>query len=150
MEALRREPLELLRFIVRNDRPFTEILTADYTMVSPYTARGYGVFETLVDEFDDPDAPFEYIPTKIPALTSRNGNVQPSEDGLYPHSGLLTMFQYLRRYPTTETNRNRLRARMYYQHFLGVDIMKLAPRVGDAAAVEAAWKNPTMQAPECV
>ncbi|MDP1562221.1 MAG: DUF1592 domain-containing protein [Pirellulaceae bacterium] len=149
-EALRREPLELLRFIVRNDRPFTEILTADYTMVSPYTARGYGVFETLADEFDDPDDPFEYIQTKIPALTSRNGRVQPSEDGLYPHSGLLTMFQYLRRYPTTETNRNRLRARMYYQHFLGVDIMKLAPRVGDAAAVEAAWKNPTMQAPECV
>lgn len=149
-EALRREPLELLRFIVRNDRPFTEILTADYTMVSPYTARGYGIFETLVDEFDDPDAPFEYIPTRIPALTSRNGRVQPSEDGLYPHSGLLTMFQYLRRYPTTETNRNRLRARMYYQHFLGVDIMKMAPRVSDAAAIEAAWENPTMQAPACV
>ena len=60
------------------------------------------------------------------------------------------MFQYLRRYPTTETNRNRLRARMYYQHFLGVDIMNLAPRVSDAAAIDAKYEIPTMQAAECV
>jgi hypothetical protein len=149
-ESLRREPLELLRYIVKNDRPFTEIVTADYTTVSPYSARGYGVFETIRDQFEDPDAPFEYIPTRIPALTARSGKVQPTEDGFYPHSGLLTMFQYLRRYPTTETNRNRLRARMYYQHFLGVDIMNLAPRVSDAAAVEAQYEIPTMQAASCV
>jgi hypothetical protein len=60
------------------------------------------------------------------------------------------MFQYLRRYPTTETNRNRLRARMYYDHFLGVDIMNLAPRVSDAAAIDAKYEIPTMQAAECV
>jgi len=60
------------------------------------------------------------------------------------------MFQYLRRYPTTETNRNRLRAGMYYQHFLGVDIMNLAPRVSDAAAIDAKYEIPTMQAAECV
>lgn len=149
-ESLRREPLELLRYIVREDRPFTEILTADYTMVSPYSARGYGVFESLRDQFLDPDDPFEYIPTRIPALTARDGKVQPTEDGWYPHSGLLTMFQYLRRYPTTETNRNRLRARMYYQHFLGVDVMSVAPRVSDAAAIEAQYQIPTMEAAACV
>jgi len=27
-------------YIVRHDRPFTEIITADYIMVSPHTARG--------------------------------------------------------------------------------------------------------------
>ncbi len=149
-ESLRREPLELLRYIVREDRPFTEILTADYTLLSPYTARGYGVFEELRDQFQDPENPFEYIPARIPALKARNGQVQPSNDGLYPHSGLLTMFQYLRRYPTTETNRNRLRARMYFQHFLGVDVMKLAPQVSDAAAIEAEYEIPTMQASACV
>lgn len=149
-ESLRREPLELLRYIVSEDRPFTELVTADYTMVSPYSARGYGVFEELKDQFTDPDDPFEYIPTRIPALTARNGNVQPTEEGFYPHSGILTMFQYLRRYPTTETNRNRLRARMYYQHFLGVDVMAMAPRVSDAAAVEAQYEIPTMQASSCV
>jgi len=149
-EALRREPLELLRYIVSNDRPFTEILTADYTMVSPYTARGYGVYDELEDRFQNPDDPFEFIPTKLPALKHRDGKVQPTADGLYPHAGLLSMFQYLRRYPTTETNRNRLRARMYYLHFLGVDIMNLAPRVSDAAAIDAKYAIPTMQAAECV
>lgn len=149
-EALRREPLELLRYIVQNNRPFTEIVTADYTMMSPYTARGYGQFEELKDQFQNPDDPFEYIPAKVKALKARSGKVQPTEAGLYPHAGLLTMFQYLRRYPTTETNRNRLRARMYYQHFLGVDIMNLAPRVSDAAAIDAKYETPTMQAAECV
>jgi hypothetical protein len=149
-DAIRREPLELLRYIVEQDRPFTEILTADYTMVSPYSARGYGVYEELKDKFEDPDDPFEFIPTKIKALKNRAGKVQPSNDGNYPHAGLLSMFQYLRRYPTTETNRNRLRARMYYDHFLAVDIMSLAPRVGDAAAIDAQYEIPTMQAAECV
>ena len=54
---------------------------------------------------------------------------QESATGFYPHAGLLSTFQYLRRYPTTETNRNRLRARMYYLHFLGVDVLELAARV---------------------
>ena len=34
--------MRLIEYIVRNNRPFTEVATADYTMVSPYTARGYG------------------------------------------------------------------------------------------------------------
>ena len=54
------------------------------------------------------------------------------------------------RYPTTETNRNRLRARMYYQHFLGIDVMELAPRVSDAAAITEKYNVPTMEASECV
>jgi hypothetical protein len=149
-EALLREPLELITHLVRNDLPFTQIVTADYQMVSPYTARGYGIFEAVKDRFKNPDDPFEYVPAKLPALKGRNGKVQPSADGGYPHAGLLTMFQYLRRYPTTVTNRNRLRARMYYQHFLGIDVMALAPRVTDAAAVGAKFSNPTMQAPDCV
>ena len=149
-EALRGEPMDLLCYIVRNERPFCEILTADYTMVSPYTARGYGIFEDLKDQFKNPDDPFEFIPAKLKALKHRDGQLQPTSNGVYPHAGLLSMFQYLRRYPTTETNRNRLRARMYYQHFLGIDIMSVAPRVGDAAAIDAKYSIPTMQAAECV
>ncbi len=150
-EAMLREPLELIRHIVKEDHPFTEILTANYTMVSPYSARGYGVFEEIKGQFKNPDDPFEFIPTRIKALKGRDGKVQPTGDGLYTHSGLLTMFQYLKAAtPTTETNRNRLRARMYYQQFLGVDIMNLAPRVSDAAAIGAKYKVPTMEAAECV
>jgi hypothetical protein len=149
-KALLREPLELIAFIVRNDRPFTEIVTADYFMASPYTARGYGIFDALREKFKSPDDPFEYIQARLPALKGRNGKVQETGAGLYPHAGLLGMFQYLRRYPTTVTNRNRLRARMYYRHFLGIDVMALAPRVTDAAAIGAKYKNPTMEAPDCV
>ncbi len=149
-DALLQEPLRMIEYIVRNDRPFTEILTADYIMVSPYSARGYGIFESIKDQFRNPEDPFEYIPAKLPALTGRDGKTQESATGLYPHAGFLSMFHYLRRYPSTETNRNRLRARMFYQHFLGVDIMQLAPRSTDASAVAAKYEIPTMQAPDCV
>lgn len=149
--ALLGEPMKLIEHIVRNDRTFTEIVTADYIMVSPYSARGYGVFDELKDRFSNPDDPFEYIPVKLKALTGRSRREdQESETGFYPHSGLLSTFQYLSRYPTTETNRNRLRARMYYQHFLGVDVLELAARVSDAAAVSEKFEIPTMQASECV
>ncbi len=151
-EALRREPVELVAYIVRNDRPFTEIVTADYIMVSPYSSRGYGVYEELREKFKDPDDPFEFVPAKLKALTDdrRGKTVQESATGFYPHAGLLSTFQYLKRYPTTETNRNRLRVRMYFEHFLGVDILQLAPRVNDAAAITAKYEIPTMQAADCV
>src|SRR5439155_24883790 len=133
--------------IVRNDEPFTGIVTADYIMVSPYSARGYGVFDELKAKFKNPDDPFEYIPVKLKALVGRSKDSnQDSATGFYPHAGLLSTFQYLTRYPTTETNRNRLRARMYYQHFLGVDVLELAARVSAAAAVTANYKVPPMQA----
>ncbi|HEV7282949.1 MAG TPA: DUF1592 domain-containing protein [Pirellulaceae bacterium] len=150
-EALFQEPLKLVEHIVRNDRPFTEIVTADYIMVTPYTARGYGIYDELRTTFKNPDDPFEYVPVKLKALVGRDKrDDQESATGFYPHAGIMSTFQYLRRYPTTETNRNRLRARMFYQHFLGVDALELAARVSDAAAVTAKYEIPTMQASECV
>jgi hypothetical protein len=150
-KALLGEPMKLVEHIVRNDRPFTEIVTADSIMVSPYTARGYGIFDEVKARFNNPDDPFEYVPVKLKALKGRSrATDQESATGSYPHAGLLSTFQYLRRYPTTETNRNRLRARMFYLHFLGVDALELAARVSDAAAVTARYPVPTMQASECV
>lgn len=150
-QAIQGEPMKLIEHIVRNDHPFTEIVTADYIMVTPYSARGYGIFEEVKLLFDNPEDPFEYIPVKLKALVGRNkADNQESATGFYPHAGMLGMFQYLRRYPTTETNRNRLRARMYFQHFLGIDALELAARVSDAAAVTAKYEVPTMQAAECV
>ena len=149
--SILREPLELIEYIVRQDRPFTEIVTADYIMVSPYTARGYGIYDQLKQQFKNAEDPTEFIPTKLEALTFRTGKPdQKSPTGFYGHAGMLSTFHWLKRYPTTETNRNRLRSRMYYQHFLGVDVMALAPRVTDAAAVDAEYEIPTMQAADCV
>src|SRR4029077_14384227 len=150
-KALLGESMKLIEHIVRNDKPFTEIVTADYIMVTPYTARGYGIFDEVKSKFKNPDDPFESIPVKLKALKGRSkATDQESATGDYPHAGILSTFQYLRRYPTTETNRNRLRARMYYSHFLGVDALELAARVADAAAVTAKYPVPTMQASECV
>lgn len=150
-EAILGEPMRLIEYIVRHDHPFTEIITADYIMVTPYSARGYGIFNELKPEFKNPDDPFEYIPVKLKALKSGNkDDIQDSPTGFYPHAGVISTFQYLRRYPTTETNRNRQRARVYFLHFLGVDILDLAARVSDAAAVTAKYEIPTMQASECV
>jgi len=145
------EPMKLIEHIVRNDRPFTELVTADYIMLAPYAARGYGVWDEVKDRYKNPNDTDEYIPVRLKALVGRNKSEnQDSETGFYPHAGMLSTFQYLTRYPTTETNRNRLRARMYYQHFLGVDVLELAARVSDAAAVTAKYEIPTMQASECV
>ena len=150
-KALLEEPMRLVDHIVRTNKPFTEIVTADYIMVSPYGARGYGNFDDLKPKFKNIDDPFEFVPVRLKALTGRSkDHNQDSATGFYPHAGLLSTFQYLTRYPTTETNRNRLRARMYYQHFLGVDVLELAARVSDAAAATAKYKVPTMQAAECV
>lgn len=149
-EALRREPVELIAHLVRNDLPFTEALTADYMMISPYTARGYGVFEDIQDQFTDSEDPFEFIPTRLPPRVHRNGQMQVTSDGHYPHAGLLTTPQFLHRYPSTDTNRNRARARHVYKLFLGFDILASAPAVSDSAAVTAQFDNPTLEAPECV
>ena len=90
------------------------------------------------------------MPAKLPALKNKRGKAQESKTGFYPHAGLFSMFHYLRRYPTTETNRNRLRARMYYQHFLGINIMELADQVADAAAIAVKYATPWMEAADCV
>lgn len=150
-KALLDEPMRLVEHIVCNNRPFTEIVTGDFIMVSPYGARGYGVYDELKPKFKNPEDPFEFVPVRLKALVGRSAaQNQDSATGFYPHAGVLSTFQYLTRYPTTETNRNRLRARMYYQHFLGVDVLELAARVSDAAAATAKYKVPTMEAPECV
>jgi hypothetical protein len=149
--ALLGEPMKLVEHVVREGHPFTEIVTADYVMVTPYTARGYGIYDELKPRFKNPDDPFEYIPVKLNALVARTrDDDEDSASGFYAHAGLLTTFQYLRRYPTTETNRNRQRARVFYLQFLGVDVLELADRVQDAAAVTAKFKVPTMEAAECV
>ena len=41
-------------------------------MVTPYTARGYGIFDEVKGKFKNPDDPFEYIPVKLKALTGRS------------------------------------------------------------------------------
>lgn len=127
-EAVAREALELIAHVVRNDRPFTEILTADYTMVNPYSAKVYGINAN----FNDQNDPTEWVEAKLSGI---------------PHSGLLTSHIWLNRFPTTATNRNRHRSRMVYKLFLATDVLKLAERPIDPLAIDDF--NPTRESDAC-
>lgn len=152
-----RAPLELIAYVVENDLPYTEILTADYTMVNWYSAQ---VFRS------DVEVGFEGNPKSF-APGRNNGQVVKDESYdsefiqdsgtrvlshsgfiAYPHAGLLNDMTWLNRYPTTETNRNRARARWTFYHFLGIDIETSAPRTTDPEAL-ADTNNPTLNNPAC-
>ena len=121
------EPLELVAHIVRNNKPFTEILTADYVVVNPYSARVYGVDPGGLG-FKDTYAPYEFREAQV--------SVQRKEGALpQPHAGVLTTTTWLHRYPTTPTNLNRARARMTYKQFLATDLLRVAERPIDPTSV---------------
>ncbi len=151
-----RAPLELIAYVVENDRPYTEILTADYTMVNPYTnimyQSGLSFSTESVNEFKvgenngqillDEDFEGEFVDNVGTQIFSMGSPIE------YPHAGLLNEPVFLNRYPTTDTNRNRARARWTYYHFLDVDIEKSAARTTDPDAL-ADTDNPTLNNPNC-
>ena len=156
----RRAPLELIAHVVENDRPYTEILTADYVMANPWAAKAYGA---PTHHFDDPEDIHEFKPSRFvsyyrhgpgfeieydPAVDTNHVLNPGSLITDYPHAGILNTKVFLQRYPTTATNRNRARSRWTYYHFLGLDIEKSAPRTTDPVAL-ADTHNPTLRNPAC-
>lgn len=157
-EATRRASGELVAYVIEQEKPYSEILTADYMMMNPF------VNEWLegTAEFSSTDGSDVYKPSRIKGYyyytefrktvdrVNSNSSYEligsPVES--YPHSGLLTDFGFLSRYPTTATNRNRARARWAFYHFLGIDIEKSSQRPTDEAAL-ADRNNPTMNNPNC-
>lgn len=129
-DGVAREPLALINHVVRNDLPFTEILTADYMMVNPYSARTYGI-EGL--PFSDSTDVNEFLPARLAGV---------------PHSGVLTSPMFLNRYPTTSTNRNRGRARVVFDLFLDTDVLAIEG-VRPGNAVDITTPVPTLNNPEC-
>ena len=155
--GIARAPLELIAHVVETDLPYSEILTAEYTMVNWFTEQ---VFRSDVDvgSFEDPRsfAPGknrgsvlrddEYVAEQAPGFGTRVLEHSGYVD--YPHAGVLNDLTWLHRYPTTETNRNRARARWTFYHFLGIDIETSAPRTTDPVAL-ADTNNPTLNNPAC-
>jgi len=135
--SLDREPLELLAYIVKNGKPFTELLTANYTVVNPYTAQLYDLDVAFDDETDET----EWKEAKVRIL----------HDGsryTLPHAGILTNPIWLNRFPTSETNRNRHRARKVMSQFLATDILRAAERPIDPLTATK-YNNPTRDDPSC-
>ena len=159
MYGLRRAPLELIAHVVMNDRPYTDILAADYVMANPWAAKAYGANTRFSDSGDV----HEFKPSKIAEYYRRDEGLKAEHDPhlmatrildpgslrtVYPHAGILNTKVFLQRYPTTATNRNRARSRWTYYHFLGLDIEKSASRTTDPVAL-ADTNNPTMHNPAC-
>ncbi len=144
--ALANEPLELVRYIVRNNRPLTEVVTADYTVANPYLAQVYGLDTSgFVDMEDQSDWQPFVIGAPVEGEEPPEG--EEVEDTSYPHAGVLTTPAYLGRYPNTDTNRNRQRAEKTLTFFLATDVMTLGARPVSTDAV--AEHNPTMNNPQC-
>ena len=127
--AIAREGIELVIHVVRNNLPYTEILTANYTMANWYSAQSFGVAPPPEAVEGDP---YAFGPVQIPG---------------WPHAGVLTTTTWLFRFPTTETNRNRHRSRMAHEFFLATDVQALGSRPIDATKILG--HNPTMNDPEC-
>ena len=130
-DAIAREPIMLMMHIIKNNRPWTEILEADYTVVNPFSARVYGIDAEVT--FNDPNDPNEWVEARIPGQ---------------PHAGVLTTPTYLNRYPTTDTNRNRHRSAIFYKYFLATDVLKLAERPIDPTQSDLS-QNPTLFDADC-
>ena len=125
-QALAEEPLRLIHHVVSNDRPYSEILTADYVMMNPYSHSSLNGITGKGINFDDDTDVDEW----------REANIEeylylPEGQTHLPAAGILTSPVFLARYPSTDTNRNRARARWAYYFFLGLDIEGLAVRAMD-------------------
>ena len=161
--AITREPLELIAHVIMNDRPYQEVLTADHTMVNAFSDLAYRSDTGFSHEFADEKGFYnrsefnEFAPGyndgHIPHDSEYEFREETGVTGFshyqeWPHSGVLSTQAWLARYPSTDTNRNRARARWTYFHFLGVDIEKSAPRTMDPDALTDT-NNPTMNNSAC-
>ncbi len=133
--GLAKAPLKLVSSVVAAERSYSEILTANYVMVNPYTNDVYQTGLSFADN-NDKDS-------------WQQGRITDGYlNGDIPHAGILTDIMWLARYPSTDTNRNRARARWAYYFFLGVDIEGTATRPTDAASLMDT-NNPTLNNPAC-
>lgn len=142
--AVAREPLALIEHVLREGRPFSEILTADYTMVTPLSAKSFGVEA----KFKNPYDPLEWAEAKLPPVAPMDKDGKATGKPVaYPHAGVLSSPVLLVRHPSTATNRNRARSRKAYLWFLGTNILLTAQQPIDQTKVDS--NNPTRETDTC-
>ena len=93
----------MLQYLVANDKPWTEVLTADYTVTNPQLAKALGA-KPVSGSFTNAADAKELRPVRIPQVSAR----YPGK--AFAHAGVLSTNAWLSRFPTTDTNRNRHRA----------------------------------------
>lgn len=101
-KASSNEPLELIAHVVMNDRPFTEVVTAEYTVAN-------GVLATYYDITRENAAGHRWIESHY-------------TDGR-PEAGVLSSTAFHTRWTTTDSNANRGRANAWTRSVLCYDFM---------------------------
>ncbi len=121
------QPLKLIEHVVREDRPFTEILTAQYTFVNPSLGDILGIGGLQTVSYANKD-----VWTRVDHVYSKPGTAAQVE---VPLAGVLTSPGFLGRFVTTATNRSRARSRAVYRIFLGTDLFTLSQRGVDTSSL---------------
>ena len=134
--SARREPAELMKFIVRSDKPYTDMVVGNYTVVNGILAKYLGA--TVQGAFTNVDDDTEWRLATLPS--QRLG-------GTREHAGVLSTHPWLQRFPTTATNRNRHRVNVMFKQFLATDVSALAVRPLDDGT--NTFKIPTVENPKC-
>lgn len=155
--AIRNAGLALVKYVAKNDKPISEILTADYLMVNPFSARTFDVYDQL--GFTAADDANQWKPVKLVKrlVGSRYDNnvytpgtwqnFTDGTDGSFGHSGLLTDIYWLENYPFTNTNLNRERANKVFKQFLDFDVLSIS--AGTRIISSEDGDNPTINNPNC-
>jgi PKD repeat protein len=138
--AMMREPIELMKYIVKTDKPWTDMVAGKYTVVNALqaqylAARVTGTFTSDPTNVALSDA--EFLPAVLP-----NGRLPGDRE----HAGVVSTHAWLQRFPTTPTNRNRHRVYKLAKQFLATDVAALAMRPIDDGGN---FKIPTMENPAC-
>jgi hypothetical protein len=145
--SLTQEPMRFIEYVVRNNLPFTDVVTGNYLVANPFTARTYGVPHDgllAADGFLDWRR-IDYAPVQ----NQSDGQNQPLQTYGLPVAGVLTTPSFLMRWETTPTNRGRKRARIVLKNFLATDIFKFGTRPVDSTALTSV-QNPTLNSAQCV
>ena len=117
--AIGDEPLQLLTHIIENDLPYSDIVTADYTMANPVLAQVWDLDTEAAD----------------------NGWTLAHYTDGRPHAGILSMNGLWQRYPSMGGNANRHRANALSKVLLCDDYLS-RPVVISRAAVDQLTIDP--------
>jgi hypothetical protein len=132
-----RSPRKLVEYVVNEERDFGEILTADYTLMNPYSVRTYAAEDQITGSL-------------VPATNSTADReiFEPVVLATVPTAGLLTDINFLATYPTDPVNLNRNRSREIQDHFLATDILALTERT--SISFGSTEINPTWDDTSCL
>jgi hypothetical protein len=132
-QGVRFEPVNIMKYIVKNDRDYREIVTGKYTVLNSITATTLGA--EVQGTYMDPANDNELLPAIMPNLRSPNG--------IREAAGVLVTQSFLDRFPSTDTNAHRHTVSEMSKRFIGLYIPLLASRpLEDGVFRNAVTDNP--------